>query len=88
MENKNVKRQRLKKDFVFEQDIPFKREALSKHSQLMQMYLRNNNIEFAKTQFDIVKRLFNSLNHEGEIMSYYTPQDFERDSKQFEKIKI
>lgn len=52
----------------------------------MRMYRRNNNIKLAKEQFEIVKSLFTFLNNVGETMSYYTLEDFNSDSKQFEKI--
>lgn len=51
----------------------------------MRMYLRHNNVELAKTQFEIIKPIFTFLNNEGETMEYYTLENFERDSKQFEK---
>jgi len=65
-------------------DIPFYREALSKHTQLMNMYFNHNSIEMAKQQFAIVKPIFKRLTDEGEEMHYYTQQDFERDSKRFD----
>lgn len=67
------------------EDIEFRRALLSKHSQLMRMYSRHNNIKLAKEQFESVKSLFTFLNNEGETMSFYTLDDFERDSKQLEK---
>lgn len=66
-------------------DIPFLRQLLDKHSQLMRMYRRNGNIELSKEQFDSVKRLFKSLNDEGSIMSFYTVDDFEQDCKYFKE---
>ena len=65
------------------EDIQFKRELLDKHTQLMRMYRRNNNMVLAKEQFEIVKSLFIPLNNKGEIMDFYTSKDFEEDSKQF-----
>lgn len=70
---------------TYKEDIEFRRALLSKHSQLMRMYSRNNNIKLAKEQFESVKSLFTYLNNEREKMSYYTLDDFERDSKQLEK---
>lgn len=67
------------------EDIIFRRQLLDKHSQLMRMYLRHNNIKLAKSQFEILKPIFIFLNNEGEEMNYYTLEDFKRDSKQFEK---
>lgn len=67
------------------EDITFRRQLLDKHSQLMRMYLRHNNIKLAKAQFEILKPIFIFLNNEGEEMNYYTLEDFKRDSKQFEK---
>ncbi|HHW36796.1 MAG TPA: hypothetical protein GXX18_06085 [Bacillales bacterium] len=82
IENDNIKNQQHK------EDIAFRRGLLDKHSQLMRMYLRDNNIKLAKAQFEIIKPVFNFLNNEGEIMRYYTLEDFERDSKRFEKMSI
>lgn len=65
------------------EDISFRRMLLDKHSQLMRMYLRHDNIKLAKAQFDIIKPIFISLNNAGETMSYYTLQDFEIDSERF-----
>jgi hypothetical protein len=73
------------KNRKYEEDIELKRALLSKHSQLMRMYHRNNNIKLAKEHFKSVKTLFTYLNNEGETMYYYTLKDFESDSKQFEK---
>ncbi|MCY8636474.1 hypothetical protein MOD96_01495 [Bacillus sp. S17B2] len=71
---------------TYREDIEFRHALLDKHSQLMRMYRRNNNIKLAKEQFEIVKSLFTFLNNVGETMSYYTLEDFNSDSKQFEKI--
>lgn len=68
-----------------EEDIEFRRALLDKHSQLMRMYRRNNNIKAAKEQFESVKSLFIYLDKAGETMSYYTVEDFESDTRQFEK---
>lgn len=68
-----------------QEDIEFRRALLSRHSQFMYMYMRNNNMKLAKEQFESVKSLFTYLNNAGETMSYYTLEDFERDSKQFDK---
>jgi hypothetical protein len=76
--NGNIKNQQR-------EDIAFRRELLDKHSQLMRMYLRHNNMKLAKEQFEILKPNFNFLNNKGEIMDYYTVEDFERDLKRFEK---
>lgn len=67
------------------EDIEFRRALLSKHSQLMRMYLRHNNMKMAKEQFESVKSLFTFLHDKGETMDYYTLEDFESDSKRFEK---
>lgn len=67
------------------EDIEFRRALLSKHSQLMQMYRRNGSMEKANEQFESVKSLFTYLNNKGETMYYYTLEEFESDSKQFEK---
>ncbi|MGN5650402.1 hypothetical protein [Bacillus sp. Brlt_9] len=67
------------------EDIEFRRALLSKHSQLMQMYRRNGSMEKANEQFESVKSLFTYLNNIGETMYYYTLEEFESDSKQFEK---
>jgi hypothetical protein len=82
IKNSNLKNKQYK------EDVTFRRELLDKHSQLMRMYLRHNNIKHAKAQFEIIKPIFNFLNNEGEVMSYYTLEDFERDSKRFEKMSI
>ncbi|CAI6330449.1 hypothetical protein [Bacillus subtilis] len=79
IENSKMKNRKHK------EDIDFRRALLDKHSQLMRMYLRHNNVELAKTQFEIIKPIFTFLNNEGETMEYYTLENFERDSKQFEK---
>jgi predicted house-cleaning noncanonical NTP pyrophosphatase (MazG superfamily) len=79
IENSKMKNRKHK------EDIDFRRALLDKHSQLMRMYLRHNNVEQAKTQFEIIKPIFSFLNNEGETMEYYTLENFERDSKQFEK---
>lgn len=68
-----------------EEDIDFRRALLSKHSQLMRMYLRHNSMKMAKEQFESVKSLFTFLNDKGETMDYYTLEDFKRDSMRFEK---
>jgi hypothetical protein len=67
------------------ESITFKRMLLDKHSQLMRMYLRNNNIKLAKVQFEIIKPIFDYLNNEGETMNYYTLEDFKHDSERFKK---
>ncbi|PTY93042.1 hypothetical protein [Heyndrickxia sporothermodurans] len=72
--------------FPTKKDIAFRRELLSKHSQLMHMYLRHNSIKPAKEQFEIVKSLFNFLHNLGETMYFYTLEDFETDSKRFERM--
>ncbi|WP_176397847.1 hypothetical protein [Bacillus cereus] len=51
----------------------------------MQMYRRNGSMEKANEQFESVKSLFTYLNNIGETMYYYTLEEFESDSKQFEK---
>lgn len=66
------------------EDIEFRRALLDKHSQLMRMYLSNNNIKSAKVEFESVKPLFVFLNNKGETMDYYTEEDFKQDSLQFE----
>jgi len=71
--------------FPNKKDIALRRELLSKHSQLMRMYLSHGNFKLAKEQFEVVKSLFNFLNNEGEVMYYYTLEDFEADSKRFER---
>ncbi|MED2737647.1 hypothetical protein [Bacillus toyonensis] len=73
------------KNRTHKEDIEFRRALLSKHSQLMQMYRRNGNIEKANEQFESVKSLFTRLNNVGETMYFYTLEEFESDSKQFEK---
>lgn len=67
------------------EDIDFRRALLDKHSQLMRMYIRNNNIKLAKEQFESVKSLFTSLSNKGETMDYYTLEDFKQDSERFKK---
>lgn len=67
------------------EDIEFRRALLDKHSQLMRMHLRYNCINRAKEEFESVKSLFTFLNNEGETMSYYTLEDFKRDSERFKK---
>lgn len=67
------------------EDIDFRRTLLDKHSQLMRMYIRHNNVEQAKTQFEIIKPNFTFLNNEGETMDYYTSEDFKQDSERFKK---
>ena len=67
------------------EDIDFRRSLLSKHSQFMRMYLRHNNIQKAKEEFESVKSLFTFLNDKGETMDFYTVEDFKRDSMRFEK---
>lgn len=77
IENMNIQNRSL------EDDIAFKRALLDKHSQLMRMYIRHNNMKLAKEQFDTLKPIFNSLNDKGETMNYYTLEDFEGDLKRF-----
>lgn len=67
------------------EDIDFRRALLDKHSQLMRMYIRHNNIKLAKEQFESVKSLFTFLNNTGETMDYYTVEDFNQDSERFKK---
>ncbi|MES9681674.1 hypothetical protein ABWK22_01915 [Gottfriedia acidiceleris] len=69
----------------YKKDIPFLRECLDKHSQLMRMHLRYNCIKQAKEQFKIIKPIFESLHNEGETMNYYTLEDFNNDSERFKK---
>ena len=65
------------------EDIEFRRALLDKHSQLMRMYLRHNNIALAKEQFEIIKPIFAFLNDAGETMDYYSLKDFKQDSIRF-----
>ena len=69
------------------EDIAFKREMLSKHSQLMRMYLSLNSMERAEEHFEVVEHLFNYLSGKGEYVYFYTAEDFENDCKQFKKMK-
>lgn len=41
----------------------------------------------AQEQFEILKPNFQFLHEQGETMSWYTPEEFEEDSKRFEKMK-
>jgi hypothetical protein len=69
----------------YQEDIDFRKSLLSKHSQLMHMYLRHNNVKLAEIQFEIIKPIFIFLNDKGVTVEYYTLEDFKRDSKRFEK---
>ena len=67
------------------EDIEFRRALLDKHSQLMRMYIRHNNVELAKEQFEIIKPNFIFLKNKGETMNFYTSEDFKEDSERFKR---
>lgn len=66
-------------------EIAFRRQLLGKHVSLMELNERENNMREAGEHFATVKQLFGYLTGEGEKVSWYTPEDFERDHRKYVK---